>query len=250
LPNPDVVASAGAPAVREPSDSVGVLHAIGRRAYTHAAGLSRDERVNVLAQSRRDWDRTTAGTLYGGGVWHTRDGAGLAGTWQELGQMMVDYSRRVVPEKTQRAWFTPALSSNGRCRDQDMVGIEQVSFDCDGGGDWDVMRFVLENAGLAYIMQRSSSHRPEHPKWHLHIPLVTPWSGTKKEWRRIYRHCVGWFSGVAELAADLEGHPPTYGFDARTDRLGQPWFLPARRNEEDPVPETVVVDGGALELVP
>jgi hypothetical protein len=39
-----------------------------------------------------------------------------------------------------------------------------------------------------------------------------------------------------------------YGFDAKTDRLGQPWFLPARRSEQDPAPETVVVDGGALEL--
>lgn len=232
----------------ERSDSVPMLHAIGLRAYRRAAALSIAERGELLAGVVRPWDGTTGATIYMGGRKDTRDGRANAGSWQEFGELMRAYSCNVVPEKGDGWWITPAFSTNGRCRDQDISSIFQVSFDCDGLGDWDVVRQVLKAAGLAHIVQRSSSHRPERPKWHLHIPLFSPWTGNKKQWRRLYRHCVGWFSGAGELRSDLEARPPVYGFDPKTDRLGQPWFLPARRSEQDAAPEIVVVDGGALEL--
>jgi hypothetical protein len=232
----------------EPSDSVAFLHALGRLAYRSAASLSVEKRGSLLKQSVRPWDGTTAATIYTGGTKDTRDGYGAAGTWQELGEVMRIYAQKVVPKKGDGLWMTPALTVNGRCRDQDIACVSQLSFDCDGAGDWDIFRRVLDGAGLAHILQRSSSHRAEHPKWHAHIPLSAPWSGTKKEWRRIYRHAVGWFSGASELRADVDASPPMYGFDAKTDRLGQPWFLPARRSETDAAPETIVVEGGALEL--
>ncbi len=145
-------------------------------------------------------------------------------------------------------WFAPATTKNGRCRDEDIEAITQLSLDADNVGDWDVMRRVLEDAGLAHIIQRSSSHTPERPKWHVHIPLFVHWSGAKREWRRLYRHCVGWFSAAAELKFDLNGAQPSFGFDKATDRLGQPWFPATRRTPESAPAETICREGLAFDL--
>ncbi len=232
----------------ERPDSVAFLHELGSIAYRNAKSLPIELRVLALGRSRRPWDGVTVATIYKGGTKDTYDGSVVAGSWEEFSDMLCAHARCVVP-KGEGAWITPAVTINGRCRDQDIAHISQLAFDCDGAGDWHVLRQVLDGSGLAYIVQRSSSHRPEHPKWHVHIPLYRPWAGTKKEWRRIYRYCVGWFSGAADLRVDLVSRPPLFGFDAKTDRLGQPWFLSARRRDEDAVPETVIVHGGALELV-
>ncbi|MDC0743168.1 DNA primase family protein [Polyangium mundeleinium] len=224
-----------------------MLPVIGSKAHGHAAGLSRAERALILKQCAEPWDGITNATLWGDGKFDTTEGKAAWGTWQNFAGMMSDNAERVV-DKGEGLWFTPALSSNGGCRDADIVAITQLAHDCDGAGDWFVLREVLDAAGLAYIVQRSSSHKPEKPKWHLHIPLSEPWQGTKTEWRAIYRHCVGWFSAAAELAHDLQAQPIRYGFDHATDRLGQPWFPAARRTETDPAPATICVPGDALDL--
>jgi P4 family phage/plasmid primase-like protien len=224
-----------------------MLPIIGRKAHGHAAGLSRVEQALILKQCAKQWDGITDATLWGGGKFETTDGDAAWGTWQNFAGMMSDNAERVV-DKGDGLWFTPALSSNGGCCDADIKAITQLAHDCDGAGDWLVLREVLDSAGLAYIVQRSSSHKPDLPKWHTHIPLAEQWQGTKAEWRAIYRHCVGWFSAAGELTHDLQAHPIRYGFDHATDRLGQPWFPAARRTETDPPPETICVSGEALDL--
>jgi P4 family phage/plasmid primase-like protien len=232
----------------EVPDSIAVIREIGTRAHDAVAALTPTAHLAILLGCVRPWDGTTAATVYFSGVYDTRDGDFLTGSWQDFGEFLVSYSSTVVVAKGAGAWFTPARSENGRCRDQDIVCIVQLSLDCDGAGDWDTLQEILSKAGLAYIVQRSSSHGPEKPKWHLHIPLYLHWSGSKKEWRRIYRHTVAWFSAVAGLRVDLSVVPPEYGFDSKPERLGQPWFIPVRRTEQDPVPETVIVEGGAFDF--
>jgi P4 family phage/plasmid primase-like protien len=234
-------------ALPEISDSVAVIREIGARAYGAAAALAPIACLSILAGCAKPWDGTTAATFYYGGTFDTRDGDFRTGSWKEFGDFLASYSSTAVAPKGAGAWFTPAISENGRCRDRDILSIVQLSLDCDGAGDWDVLRDLLDKAGLAYIVQRSSSHKPEMPKWHVHIPLYLHWSGSKKEWQRIYRHTLAWFAAVAGLRVNLQVVPPEYGFDPKPARLGQPWFIPARRNEEDPVPETVIVEGAAFD---
>lgn len=231
-----------------PSNSILLLRVMAQSAYRASFTLTVDERVSLLSSCLRPWDEITTATFYDGGAYDTRDGATSSGTWGEFGELLVQWSNHVIPEKGSGPWFTPALSKNGRCRDEDIEAISMLSFDCDGAGDWEVLRRLLTFADAAFILQRSSNHQPHYPKWHVHLPLARLWSGTKPEWRKIYRHAVGWFAGAAELLVDFESDPPSYGFDVKTDRLGQPWFPAARRSANGPVPETVIMNGGALEL--
>jgi hypothetical protein len=144
-------------------------------------------------------------------------------------------------------WFTPAITTTGGCKDVDISSITQLSFDADGSGDWVQLIATLDSAGLAHIAQRSSRHSIEVPKWHIHFPLWEPWSGTKLEWRLVYRHLVAWFSVAAGLDSSPSAKPPRYGFDHATDRLGQPWFVAARSTEEQAPPETRCRAGLALD---
>jgi P4 family phage/plasmid primase-like protien len=224
-----------------------VLKILGRKAHEHAARLTRVDRAQILRHSATPWDGRIGATVWTGGKFDTTGGSFLVDTWDDFGGMLTDNAQKVVP-KGKGLWFSPAISSNGRCRDIDIEAITQLSFDCDGAGDWTALREVLEATGLAYIMQRSSSHTAALPKWHLHIPLIEPWKGTKLEWRLVYRHCVGWLSAAAELAHELNGAVVRYGFDHATDRLGQAWFPAARRSEADAPHETICVNGAALDF--
>jgi hypothetical protein len=239
--------SSAASGVKSSAFFAEALPILGRKAHAHAAGLARAERARILKQSARPWDGYTEGTAWSGGKYDTTAGTQCRSTWEDFAGMMTDYAQKVV-DKGEGLWFTPGLSSNGRCRDADIEAIAQLAHDCDGAGDWLVMREVLEATGLAYVMQRSSRHKPEQPKWHLHIPLVEAWQGTKAEWRAIYRHCVAWLSAAAELLHDVDARPVLYGFDIATDRMGQPWFPAARRSEADSPPETICSNGKALDL--
>lgn len=203
--------------------------------------------INTLRTAADPWDDVTAVTVYTDGVWDTNDGTTYAIRWSDLGNEMARYACEIVL-KGEGIWFTPAVSSNGRCRDADIAAITQLSFDADGAGDWNTGLMRLDSAGIAHIASRSSSHQPTRPKFHLHIPLARHWSGEKAEWRQMYRFCVSWFSVLFDLDRNLGQVPAIYGFDHATDRLGQPWFLSARRTETAPVPEVRVVHGDALDL--
>jgi hypothetical protein len=226
---------------------VTVLHEIALKAHAAVAAMSVSQQVGLLSRLSMPWDGRTSGTVWTGGVRDTFDGAPFSDSWWGLGQEMRSYSHNVCG-KGEGAWFTPALSINGRCRDADICAITQLALDADAVGDWHSVRAVFTSAKLAFILQRSSSHRPDIPKWHLHVPLARWWSGEKAEWRQVYRHLVGAFSAVAQLNV-TSGERPSYGFDSATDRKGQPWFFSTRRTVEDQIPETIVRLGGALDLV-
>lgn len=203
--------------------------------------------VATLSASGAAWDGITYVTCWLDGVTDTTDGDTFSIAWLKLGSQMAAYATAVVA-KGEGTWFTPAISTNGRCRDADIAQITQLSFDCDGAGDWHVGLERLDRAGLAYIGSRSSSHRVDHPKFHLHLPLAQYWHGEKAEWRQIYRFSVGWFSEVFDLSQALTVLPPKFGFDHAPDRLGQPWFLAARRTDDAPCPEVRTRWGHALDL--
>ena len=223
------------------------LVAMGAKAHAAASALTLFDRAALLESASAAWDHTTVVTLYYGGKKETRDGETVRFGWAEFGAALAEYSTGVFA-KGEGAWFTPAVSTNGRCRDVDIDCVTQLALDADGVGDWYVLRDVLNGAALAHLVQRSSSDLPFRRKWHLHVPLARPFVVTKREWRAIYRHSVGWFSAAANLQHNLHKKPPLYGFDLATDRLGQPWFPSARRTIDGRVPESICVDGNALDL--
>lgn len=223
------------------------LDLIARRAIVLLQPLAPFEHVELLKDVCRDWDDTTHVTLFEGGLFDTSNGLTVAFDWQELGSFMTSYARSVVP-KGKGTYLVGAISTNGRCRDQDIVQVTQLSLDADGTGDWTRGLKTLDAAGLAYIAARSSSHSMLKPKFHLHLPLLNYWSGDKAEWRQFYRYAVGVFSTIFGLNMSLDQTPYVYGFDRATDRLGQPFFLSARRTEDAEVPEVRTRAGGALDL--
>jgi len=199
----------------------------------------------LLAGARAKWDSLAVGTFWLHGKLDTHNGQRFSQPWNSFAEELRDYSHEIV-EKGSGVWFSPALTSNGRCRDQDVNAITQLAFDADGVGDWQQFCTTLDSAGLAYIVQRSATHCSERAKWHAHVPLSLHWIGSKEQWRQIYRHSVGWFSVMAGLRIDLS--VPLFGFDLATDRLAQPWYLAARRSVEQNVPETLCQTGFALDL--
>jgi hypothetical protein len=225
----------------------GFLRGVGVAAHAAASALSPEERVALVADCGVEWDELMPLTAWFDGVYDTRDGMRMAGSWSELAAMFTDYATNIIA-KGDGMWVTPALSSNGRCRDGDIEAITAVAFDADVVGDWHSMREMLARAGIASIFARSSSHQPDRPKWHVLAPLALWWSGSKTEWRQIYRHCAAWFSAAAGLASDFQAVPPRFGFDCAVDRLGQPWFLGARRSSDQPPPEVICSRGRALDL--
>jgi putative DNA primase/helicase len=235
------------PAVAKPSDDL-ILDAVGRAAVEKCKVLGEDSRSHILHTSAQPWDGSTSWTRWLGGKYDTKNGLEVTAPWGDFVATLKNHALGIVG-KGEGLWFSPALTKNGGCRDQDMLAITQLSFDCDGVGEWNALRAALESAGITYAIQRSSSHRPEVPKWHIHIPLAERWSGSKREWRFIMRHTLAWFSVLAELECKLDASPPAYGFDTKTDRLVQPWFPSARRTSEQEAPETVGFDGEkALDL--
>jgi hypothetical protein len=224
-----------------------LLREIGGRAFAAGNVLSEKQRALALFEAATPFDGAVRWTEYRRGVFQTKDGAVREAPWPQLGDEMRAYARRVVP-KGGGWWFTGAVSTNGGCRDSDIESVTMLILDADDAGEWDMLRGVLEEARLAHIAQRSSSHTPEAPKWHLLVPLARPWTGKKHEWRCIWRFLVGWFSAAGGLRCNVDGDPPAYGFDPKTDRLGQPSFPAAKRAAGQPPPETITTTGHALDL--
>jgi hypothetical protein len=224
-----------------------LLREIGVVAYDRASALDAKRQTLTLFEAATPFDGVVRWTEYMGGVRHTTGGALREAALPELGAQMLRYAKRVEP-KGGGWWFTGAVSKNGGCRDADIALVTMLILDADGAGEWDAARELLHEAGLAYIAQRSSSHTPSVPKWHLLIPLAQPWSGPKHEWRCIWRFLVAWMSAAAKLRSDVAADPPVYGFDPKTDRLGQPSFPAAKRTVADVPRETLVVTGNALDL--
>jgi hypothetical protein len=224
-----------------------LLVEVGWRAHEDALARSPLMRVELLASVAREWDGTAYISRWCNGKKGTYDGEALSMSWVDFGALLETYSHEIVG-KGEGPWFTPGLTKNGRCRDEDISEITQLALDADNVGDWGPMQALLGETRIAHVMHRSSSHTPERPKWHLHIPLYLHWSGDKLEWRSIYRHCVAWFSAAAELSYNFNGRQSMYGFDKSTDRLGQPWFPPTRRNEDAVPAETICKQGLALDM--
>ncbi len=193
-------------------------------------------------------------TYYSGGKTHTRDGDACSGTLEELEQGLSAYAQKVV-QKGKGGYFIGARSKNGGCCDADIDCIAVITLDCDDKGDWHVLRAVLDQAGVGYVVQRSSSHNPPDAiKWHLTFALAREWRGDKPTWRATWRFLVGMFAAVGKLTVDFDHvddkgvRRPNYGFDHTTDRLGQPIFIAAKRSKDQAPPETIYVPGKALDL--
>ncbi len=224
-----------------------LLDAVSRSARQHALALTLENAAAILADSSREFD-VTVWTVFTGGKKSTRSGEEKVAPWREFGEWLADYAKLVV-EKGCGAWYMGARSENGRCRDQDIDAVTQLTFDTEHTGDWVRVRHVLEAAGLGHVVQRSSSHTPDDPRWHLSLPMTDALACRKWWWRLAYRHLIVWFATVGGLAFDLASDPPVYGFDPAIDRLGQPVFPAARRTQDQLPPETACSEGRALNLI-
>lgn len=222
-----------------------LLDTIARTAFARTSALTERDAAVVLADCSDAMPDSVRWTQYENGKRDTRDGAAKSEPFTGFGAMLTEYASCVVSKGAGRS-FIGAVSTNGRCRDADIKEITIITLDCDGHGEWDRIRHVLEEARLGYVAQRSSSHTPQIPKWHLSLALARGWAGSKHAWRAIWRFVVGAFAGVAGLV--FEPASRLFGFDHSTDRLGQPIFPAAKRAKDQAAPETVVVAGRALDL--
>ena len=99
-----------------------VLKILGRKAHGHASSLTRVARAQILQQSARPWNGQIEATVWTREKFDTTGGSVLVDTWNDFGGMMTDYAQRVLA-KVEGLWFSPAVSSNGRCRDIDIEAI-------------------------------------------------------------------------------------------------------------------------------
>jgi hypothetical protein len=233
-----------------------VLDHVGARARADALARTQEQRVAILARCARHWDEEVVFTGWLGGKFNTTGGERLTFPWAEFCALLIGNAELVVP-KGDGFWFSPATSTNGGCCDEDGESLTQLALDSDMAGEWFTYRAAIQQTGLAHVVQRSSSHTGQAPKWHSYVPLVTPIPRlstvpdlAKSYWRMIYRHCVAWCSVLADLECDPQSRFPKfrYGFDPSPDRLVQPWFPGTRPTEESTAPETIGVEGLALDL--
>jgi hypothetical protein len=253
-PRPQLVAlEIPSPVLRNADENphlAAALLIVGERARVDALARTPAQCVSVLAQCARPWDRETTITVWSGGTYDTDNGQRHTMAVADLATYLGEYAAEAC-EKGAGTWFSPALSLNGGCRDADAEAITQLILDCDLAGDWNEVRAALDASGLAYVLQRSSSHTARTPRWHVHVFLAQHVRGlTKAQWRAIYRHAVAWFSVVAGLQSDPRSRHLKfrYGFDAKPDRMVQPWFAPARRTDDQSAPELIFHDGAALDI--
>ena len=222
-----------------------LLRQIARDSYERGVALCERDAAMLLADCSGDMPDRVRWTQYEGGKFDTLNGAARSEPFAMFASELQAYSQTVAKKGAGRV-FIGAVCRNGRCRDADVEAVTLLTLDCDGAGEWTRLRGVLDEARLAYIAQRSSSHTPEQPRWHVTIPLARPHSSEKPAWRAIWRFNVGFFAGVAGLHVDMAGG--SFGFDHTTDRLGQPIFPAAKCSKEQNVPETIYVTGRALDL--
>lgn len=215
-----------------------VLSELATRAFEVAQSAKPDGQVELLSRAVSSGPRPFVFTMWPNGVFNTLGGIPMQMSTEQLACELLRYGKQVV-KKGEGAWIAGART-NGGARDRDVVTIEMLSLDSDKAGDWDGGLRKLKEAGVGFVAQRSSSHRPWRPKFHLHVSFLYGWSGSKAEWRQVFRWFLGWFNGFFGFE-----FPAT--FDVATDRLAQPFFLSTRREPADPVPEVQWYPGGALD---
>ena len=129
------------------------LDEIAITTHARAAQLNATQAATLLADCAAELPAHVSWTEYTGGKTSTIDGAARCETFSAFGAELVAYASRVVEKGTGR-WFMGAVSTNGRCRDADIEAITLLTLDCDGAGEWDRVRGVLDDA------------TPGAPFWH------------------------------------------------------------------------------------
>lgn len=163
---------------------------------------------------------------------------------------------------------------NGPCRtlgegryrgssDAEFVARSGLFLDCDGCGPVDPLAAMLDELGLAYIIQK----RPGTDRWHAELFYSTPVQrdndGTGEDglrsWKNLsYRPMTGWlmgiFSELGELDCRFETHNNAvsiskFGADGAVGNrllgLGNPY---TRRSPSESTPETVCREGSFINV--
>jgi hypothetical protein len=202
----------------------------------------------IPAEAVKPWDGQLAFSLWQGRrakrATKAREQESFAGLVARLGR----YSSQVIPKA--QGYSIAAVSKDGRRLDASFAETWLLALDCDGAGDWHAIRDVLVASGVSFILQRSTSHTPEKPKWHLLLPLVAPARpATKEAWYAQYGHAIGVLESLAGLPGPGVGGPSGTGFDPAIELRMALSFVPTRRDAATPAPEIVAADTGrALDL--
>jgi len=230
------------------------------------ASMLGDKPASFLLEASEALPTEIQWTEYHGGMGSTRNGTSWSQPLDVFHSRMVEYAERVVSKGKDR-WFMGAITKNGRCRDLDIEAVTIITLDKDADEDpddplrkidWTTFREILEESGIANIAQRSTNNTPDRLKWHISIPLARPWVGEKPLWRAVSRFLIGFMACIAGLPVEpdrtLVGKDgktfvsPRFGFDHKTDRLGQPIFPAAKKYRDQPTIETILTPGKGLDL--
>jgi hypothetical protein len=182
------------------------------------------------------------------------EGTIWTGTLAQQAAWMREYTDKAVHPKNQRRSFGHGTSRYLGSSDAECSSITELFCDDDAKDPRDAFAEACWTAGLGYIVQERAR------KWHAHIPFAHPiipsgaedWK--KTWWRPRYGWVLGILSELGELACSTvspkDGGASTshLGFDANTDRLLNLCYVSHRIVRTDPVPETSLCEGGALDF--
>jgi hypothetical protein len=156
---------------------------------------------------------------------------------------LIARAKEIAPKR--RGWVaTPTINSDGHRTNASTVAVTAINLDCDGQGSWDVLRKALLDLKIAHVLYQSGGWTPSSPKWHLLIPLASPFLTPSPEaileWRRLYCRLRVLFGALAQL--------PREGFDSTVDTPCIPVFVTERRSSSDPIRQVIFEPGLALDL--
>lgn len=165
-------------------------------------------------------------------------------TWPEFGEHIRAEHEGAVYAKGRGPYWSPVVNTTGHRANAETKMVSALALDCDGEGEWDAIKAVLDALDVAYILHQSGGWRPGVAKWRIILPQRHGWdvrdADGQEAWNRAY--------GIARVVFGILADLGRKGFDPVTKAPSNAFYYGHRRSESDPVRETIYRDGLRLDL--